>query len=372
MNVLDLATEELKFTEINASIESLQYVITEALDSTRQIDKLSELISSNNNPTSISIEAINLTISTIYENLGATRYAFSTESISNEIALENINEFVQKLWVKIKETLDDLWNKVSDFWNDNFASLTKIKRSLESVLLRVRYEYEINNPKVVGKENQPLKNLFGSDENIDDKSIEKIINTHRINFNILDSIINHTKHFNKHIKTISNSEFEHGVDYLFQSLCKEFIRHPFRFGEERHPIVNGEYLTLEYNYDEESHDINLTTDKQKVEIAENIEILAISKHRLEYIIKQTLDIISSTFKYKSIQEGIKKEFDDLTRVYDKMIESGEPDLNGEHKKVIRLVYRINSSIPGVFGVVILSNVKLARGVVNYAEFCMRA
>jgi hypothetical protein len=367
-----IAVEEIRLIELNNEIITIESIVTDALNSTRQIHDISNVISSNKEENKITTESINLAISIIYENLGAKSYLFSMENNSNELALESLNEFIQKLWEKVKLSIENLWDKVNEFWNNNFSSLNKIKKSLESILLTVHVDYKLTTSKIIDDEEGHIRKHFNNGDDVTDKSLTDFIHTHTNNFNKLDDIIKITKHFNKNVKGISNTDFDNGIDYFLKGLCKDYIQHPFRFGEEKYPIVNGEYLTIEYNYDDENNDITINTEKEKVSINERCDVYCISKHRLEFIIKSAIEIINTTIKYKTIQDQIKNEFKELIRAYDIVISTGEPTLKSDHKKIIRLIYRINSSIPGIFGVIVLSNVKLARSIVHYTEFCLRA
>lgn len=372
-----IAIEQVKLLEISNSIEQKYDIINDALNTTKQIDDILNVISTNNNNiSSISTEAINLAISCIYENLGAKSYLFSIEnynSYSSNIALENINNFIKKLWEKIKMTIDSLWDKLNDFWYNNFHSLNKIKKSLLQLLQKIDNQYTLTSNQLAKEPEYNLYLYFNNSKNIDDKAIEEFLNTHNHNFNRLDEIAKYSKYFNKYVRSLNDSDFENDIDYLLVGLCKDFTRKPFKFGDEKYPIINGEYITIEYVYNEENNNIELVHNKEKLgnNINETNKIYLISKNKLRSIIKRTIEIIDNTIKYKDVQEDIQKEFKELIKVYDNIIAKDEPVLKDNHKKVLKLIYKINSSIPGIFSIIILSNVKLARSIAYYANYCLK-
>lgn len=386
-----IAIAQVPLIETNNEILELQDIVTEGLNTSLLVDNLKSIVYTKKE-SELSIECLKLSMSIIYENIGAKYYTTSLEdyTINNQsIAIESMNNFVKELWVKIKTSIIKLWDKVSDFWNNNFSSLNKIKSSLESTLLQIEMSYKVNSTTISKTEDKNILDSFNNSKDVDEKTLENFIVAHELNFNKINELLKHTKHFNGHIKSIAQSEFNSDIDSLLGSLSKDFTYHPFRFGQRNYPIVGGEYVTIEYSFDKETSDINVSTEKEKIESDENRDIYLINNNKLKGLIRKTLNIINETIKYKEIQKSIEKEFNNLIAVYDKLIihhdfESKDlvehydkvsaihdKDNNINYKKIIRLVYRINSSIPGLFGIVVLSNVKLARSIVHYSNYCLK-
>ena len=390
----EICIEEAMFGAIFAEVKEKEEIINDAIDTSNKLDNVQSLVIEcyNNELSSTSKKCINLTLETICNNLGANPDKFfdvlSLENLEGnkyqQVALENTSVFIKELWIKIKNSIEELWNKVADFWNDNFASLNKIKKSLETILLQISGDYKVTQPIKTNYNEKSLLSSFSNKSNdIDAKTIEGFIIAHFNSFNSLDDLVKYTKQFNIHVKSMNDSDFESEMSYILDHLCKNFIGRTFRFGSENSPMIGGHYTNLEFTSDEDTNDLTISSEIEQLDFTENRNIWIIEKNKLQVLIKKTIDIIKETIKYKEAQEALQKEFVSLTNTYDKHIEKNSllndyDQINGNktnllinYKKTIRLIYRINSNIPKIFGMVILSNVKLARSIVSYSNFCLR-
>lgn len=390
----NLAIEELEITSINNEIVQQHDVISDALVNSVYIDNIQNVVSesyvSKIELSGTAMRCINLAIESICQNLGANSNKYintlSVECYSSEnyktVALEDMSIFIKELWVKIKNSINDLWEKVNEFWNNHFSSLVKIKSVLETALKDVNEKYNVTNIRLSDKTDIHILNSFNNGKDIDAKTLEAFITTHYHLFNTIDELVKHTKHFNKFASNLNQSDFDTKVDYILENLTKNFLGRIFKLGTDSLPLITGEYKTIEYVRAENDSDLTLMYDTDKVDNVEDRKIYVIDKQHLKTFIVKTLDIIAHTIKLKEIQDNLQKEFEQLTSIYDKHIEknslvidydditNNKSALMLNYKKTIRMVYRVNSSIPKIFGSVILSNVKLARSVVNYSHFCL--
>lgn len=388
----EICIEEAVLMGVLSEVINQEETITDALNTSNQLDSVQSIVTEcyKDELSETSKKCINLALETICENLGADHKKFfdmlSLENLSGnkfqQLALESTSVFIKELWSKIKSSIDELWNKINDFWNDNFSSLNKIRKSLESILEQISGNYKVTSPIKTNHNDQAILSNFSNNSNdIDSKTLIGFITAHYHSFNSLDELVKYTKQFNVNTRNMSESDFESDMEYILDHLCKNFIGRSFRFGSDKAPLVGGHYTNLEFVTD--NNDLIITSDIEQLDHTENRNIWIIDKSNLQTLVRKTLDIIKETIHYKESQELLRKEFINLTKTYDKYIEKNslivdydeisgnKSNLLTNYKKTIRLIYRINSNIPKIFGMVILSNVKLARSVVNYSNFCLK-
>lgn len=387
-----LAIEELEIATIQNEVIERHETINDALAISVFVDNIQTVISdietTDPNVTSVTMQSINLAIESICQNLGANhkRYFSFSSTLSIEkyrtVSLEDMKLFVNDLWKKIKDSVNELWKKIGEFWSDNFASLNKIKASLESVLDQVNNKYNRNEQILSEKVDDHILVNFNNGEDITDRTLISFVSAHYHNFNTIDELVKHTKYFNKHVRCISQSELDTDLTDVLEHICKEFTTHTFKLGTERTPMVTGEYITVDYIIVEGETDIELDSSTNKIDQDENRKIYLVNKSNLKTVILKTLDIIKETMRYKEIHKQLQDEFNQVTKTYDEHINKNgliidyddisqkKTKLMTNCKKTIRLIYRINSSIPKLMGTMIMSNVKLARSVGTYAHFCL--
>lgn len=383
----DLAEEELEVNQIQNEVIERHDATSDALATSIFADNIQTVVSDINDSEPISritLQSINLAIESICQNLGAqtTKYFnLSSESYSKRIVLEDMKLFVNDLWSKIKKSIEELWNKIGEFWNDNFASLNKIKAALEHALEQVNTKYKNSSQTVSDKKDEHILLNFNNGEDINDRTLVNFISAHYNNFNTIDSLVKNTRYFNKHVKDINQNEFESGVQDVLSHICKEFTGHTFKLGTERVPMISGEYIDIDYVMDD-STDIQFNAETNKVDYDDNRRIYLVTSSHLKTVIMKALDIIKQTMHYKEIQQQLQSEFNNVTKTYDSHIQNNglvidfddisqnKSKLMINYKTTLRLIYRINSSIPKLLGTMIVSNVKLARSVASYSHFCL--
>lgn len=388
----NLAIEELEIATIQNEVIERHETINDALATSVFADNIQSVISdievSNPEMTTVTMQSINLAIESICKNLGANpnRYFSLSNNISIEqyktISLEDMKLFVNDLWKKIKDSVNELWKKIAEFWNDNFASLNKIKASLEAALDQVNTQYNRNEQTLSSKIDNHILINFNNGDDITDRTLISFVGAHYHNFNTIDELVKHTKYFNKHIRSITQSELDTEITDILEHICKDFTTHTFKLGTERAPMVTGEYIAIDYIMVKSETDIELDSTTNKIDQDENRKIYLVNKSNLKTVILKTLDIIKETMRYKEIQKQLQDEFNQVTKTYDDHISKNGliidyDDMNNKKtklmvncKNIIRLIYRINSSIPKLMGTMIMSNVKLARSVGTYTHFCL--
>lgn len=382
-----LAIEELEVATIQNEVIERHDATSDALATSIFADNIQSVVSdiTDSNPIShITLQSINLAIESICENLGADKtkyFNLSTESYSKRVVLEDMKLFVNDLWSKIKKSIEELWNKIGEFWNDNFASLNKIKAALEHSLEEVNIKYKNSSQTVSDKMDEHILMNFNNGEDINDRTLINFISAHYNNFNTIDSLVKNTKYFNKHVKDISQTDFESDVQNVLEHICKEFTTRTFKLGTERSPMISGEYIDIDYIMDDGT-DIQFNAETNKIDYDDNRRIYLITASHLKTVIMKALDIIKQTMHYKETQQQLQTEFNNVTKTYDNHIQNNglvidyddisqnKSKLMVNYKTTLRLIYRINSSIPKLFGTMIVSNVKLARSVASYSHFCL--
>jgi hypothetical protein len=382
-----LAEEELEVNHIQNEVIERHDATADALATSVFADNIQSVVSDipNAEPIShITLQSIQLAIESICQNLGAdsTKYfSISAESYSKQVVLEDMRLFVNDLWSKIKKSIEELWNKIGEFWNDNFASLNKIKAALEHALEEVNSKYKNSSQVVSDKMDEHILLNFNNGEDINDRTLINFISAHYNNFNTIDSLIKNTKYFNKHVKDINQSDFESGVQDVLGHICKEFTTHTFKLGTERSPMISGEYIDIDYVMDDGT-DIQFNAETNKIDYDDNRRIYLVTASHLKTVIMKALDIIKQTMHYKETQHQLQTEFNNVTKTYDSHMQNNglvidfddisqnKTKLMVNYKTTLRLIYRINSSIPKLLGTMIVSNVKLARSIASYSHFCL--
>ena len=321
----------------------------------------------------VCMEAIKIAIQAIYSNVGA-RYSledYNGTSFS-EYALETLSVFVKELWTKVKTSIQNLWDKVSQFWEDNFSALKSVRKTLDHALTVIQKEYKITSERQTVRISDPLLHAFNSKKNLDSVLVESFINTHLGNFERLDEIIERTRYFNNHVRAIRKEDFEKDIESQLIAISEKLTSRVFKFGHDVRPIIGGDYISVEYNFDAGSADMNIAVDKTTLPVDnDKRETYITEQNKLKSLVKRTIDVIDETIKYADIRKKAQKEFDDLIHVYDKVMLEGDSTISKNVNKTIKLIYKINSCMPGFFSLVVLSNVKLAKSVVNYAGLCVR-
>lgn len=383
----NLAQEELEVNQIQNEVIERHDATSDALATSIFADNIQSVVSDigDSEPLSyITLQSIQLAIESICQNLGANKdkyFSLSTESYSKQVVLEDMKLFVNDLWSKIKKSIEELWNKIAEFWNDNFASLNKIKAALENALEEVSSKYKNSSQVVSDKMDEHILVNFNNGEDINDRTLVSFISAHYNNFNTIDSLVKNTKYFNKNVKCISQNDFESGVQNVLEHICKEFTAHTFKLGTERSPMISGEYIDIDYVM-ADGADIQFNAETNKVDFDDNRRIYLVPASHLKTVIMKALDIIKQTMLYKETQTQLQAEFNNVTKIYDSHmhnnglvidfddISQNKSKLMVNYKTTLRLIYRINSSIPKLLGTMIVSNVKLARSIANYSHFCL--
>lgn len=386
----DLAVEDLEISTINNEISQQHETIEDAIANSVYIENVQEVVTNADEISKVGMQSINMAIESIFINLGApidkylNTWCFEslTSDTYSKMALEDMQVFVKDLWTKIKESVNKLWEKVNEFWKNHFSALNKIKVALETALKQVNDNYTRSAQELSDKSDTSIVSSFNNGKSIDQKTISDFVNSHFNMFSTLDELVRNTQHFNKFAKNMRQDDFENEVDGTLTSLTKNFVSRSYRLGTDDAPLITGEFITVEYVQPEESGDIEFMPNVEKMDAADEQKIYLLDKEKLKSIISKTLTIIRETMRYKETQETLQREFNVLTDTFDKHIDEqgivmdfddmhhNNSKLLKNYKKTIRVIYRINVSIPKILGTAITSNVKLARSVVHYTQFCL--
>lgn len=365
---------QLKFQAVYNSVADQTEATQDGIRVSSYCEQLTTLLTDNTDTmSSLGMESIRIALQAIYSNVGA---AYSCESYAEshfrQHALEDLLGFVKELWTRVKTSIQTLWDKVSQFWEDNFSALQSVRKHLQHAMVVVQQEYKVNSSKQSLRISDTVLNAFCTKKDVDDVIVSSFVMTHMSNFERLDEIINRTKYFNQHVKTISKETFERDVDSYLISITEKLTSRVFKFGLDVRPIIGGDYISVEYNFEPGSVDLKIDVNKTTLPSdLDRREIYTADQQKLKGIIKHTIDVIDETIRYAHIREQAQKEFDGLIHAYDKLIIEGDVAINKNVNKAIKLIYKINSCMPGFFSLVVLSNVKLAKSVMTYANLCMK-
>lgn len=367
----------LAFQSLHTAITQQTEITQDGINITSSVDDLQEVLENKLNTnyelSPVCQEAIRLAIQAIYSNVGAT-YSLETYATTNftQYALENLSGFVKELWVRVKTSIKTLWDKVAQFWEDNFSALQSVRNTLSHAYKVVEKEYTVTSARQSVRLSDSLFNAFNSKKDVDDVLVMSFIMTHLSNFERLDEVIDRTKYFNYHVRELQEEDFKQDIEPQLVAIGEKLTSRVYKFGHDMRPMIGGEYLVADYAFEPGTAELQMTIDKQTLSTDnDKREMYITDKSKLKNIIKRTIDVIDETIKYASIREKTQKEFDALIHVYDKIILHSDPIINKNVNKAIKLIYKINSAMPGFFSLVVTSNVRLAKSVINYAGLCVK-
>lgn len=371
-------------SDVCLDFQSLHYQITQQTEITQDgigitssVGDLQEVLQNKLNTdyelSPVCMEAIKLAMRAIYSNVGAT-YTLEhyTGPAFPQYALENLSGFVKELWTRVKASIQTLWDKVSQFWEDNFSALSSVRNTLVHAIKVVEKDYHVTSARQSVRLSDTVFNAFSSPKDVDDVLVMSFILNHLSNFERLDEVLDRTKYFNDHVRTIQQSDFEKDIDPYLMTIAEKLTSRIFKFGYDARPMIAGDYVSASYEFEPGSAEMQITIDKQTLSVNnDRREIYICDKTKLRIILKRTLDVIDETIKYATVRQKAEKEFDALIRVYDKIVLQGDPIINKNVNKAIKLIYKINSCMPGFFSLMVTSNVKLAKSVISYTGLCVK-
>lgn len=368
---------QLQFNKLHSEITQQTEITQDGINISSTANDLQTLLENKLNTdyelSPVCVEAIKLASQAIFSNVGAN---YSLESYSgtsfSEYALETLSVFVKELWTKVKTSIQNLWDKVSQFWEDNFSALKSVRKSLDHAYNVIQKEYKVTSERQAVRISETLLHAFNAKKDLDGVMVESFINTHLSNFERLDEIIDRTRYFNNHARTIRKEDFEKDIEPHLIGIAEKLTSRVFKFGHDVRPIIGGEYISVEYNFESGSADMKIDVDKNTLPVdMDKRETFITDQNKLKSLIKRTIDVVDETIKYTDERKKVQKEFDDLIRVYDKLVLEGNSEISKNVNKTIKLIYKINSCMPGFFSFVVTSNVKLAKSVMTYAGLCLK-
>lgn len=377
----EVANVEVEVQEEVAQTEDQAEAIDEGIDAASQLEEVQEVVEKSveegEGLTEPAAEAIRIAVEAIAARIGydpkkvaGLRAIYASESFASpssrlantKIALEGISEFLKSLWEKIKAAIASLFAKVADFWDKYVSGLQKTKGALEAMKVRLSKSSGKIKDKVYFEEAPAaLVEAFAGKDDIISSVVKKFIAAHASN-TLAD--------LEKYGKEISAGLKETG--YLNKKVDDIVI-------PSSGWLVFGKKYTLSVKED-------VTSDSFEVEIKEEVSdereaklgIAVAEKADVIGLINETIKIISDTIKNK---EKVNKFNDEVSKA---MIE-GEKKLFGEKgsltsatsedkQKVragIKNTYKFINSVVTLSNKVQASNIKLAKAVIAYANFCLK-
>ena len=244
--------------------------------------------------------------------------------------------FVKELWTKVKTSI-----------------LKSVRKSLDHAYNVIQKEYKVTSERQAVRISETLLHAFNAKKDLDGVMVESFIN-------------------NNHARTIRKEDFEKDIEPHLIGIAEKLTSRVFKFGHDVRPIIGGEYISVEYNFESGSADMKIDVDKNTLPVdMDKRETFITDQNKLKSLIKRTIDVVDETIKYTDERKKVQKEFDDLIRVYDKLVLEGNSEISKNVNKTIKLIYKINSCMPGFFSFVVTSNVKLAKSVMTYAGLCLK-
>jgi len=374
-NCIYLAQEELDTLLTNKDISSLTEIVNDGINYTLQLESLQSLLISKDINSQVSLNSFNIAIETIASNLGVQRSRIipiiTLESINSKsnMALEDLDTFLQELWIKIKTTVLDLFEKLEQYWDNNFSSLSRVRKTLDDIKAEVSEKYKNSNTVEISTSLTNSLKLFNHTVLVNDKFLDNLTYSHENSILTIKDLTKHINYFNQHVKDVTDSDLDNGVSDLLSSVTKQLTDRTFKLGTIDKPSITGEYIEVEYLL-EESKSTQVIVTKETLSTIDDVKIFLIPVSKLKAILNRVIYIIDATIELKKEQDKLKKNFSELTKVFDIKLKSVDNSHISQFKLVINSVCRINGNMPTLYSFVVSNNVKLARAIVNYSKFCI--
>ena len=329
----------------------------------------------------------------------------SSRRANTQIALEGIGEFLKDLWEKIKSAVKSVLEKVKEFWNKHVSSLGRIKKALVSTRNKLSSSSG-KLKKTVHLDAAPgaLKSTFPSSSDISISTIETYVEEHR-------KWTETSTKFTEKVTDINNSA---GTDFTDPNNFDDLKAHINKMGgslfyadlskvkdDKYGPFVGGVTykinITNEGGLDREDGDEwDLDIDREKRDdIEQDIGISLSEKNPIAEQLKECERIIDDMIKYRDKQEKLNTAFSKLALAVDKGInavseradDSGKgntakgdqqlqagttnKDLAKRLRKSLTSIRKLNTKCSKLSTEMLGLNIKLAKGVIAYANLCMK-
>ena len=356
------------------------------------------------------VEAIRIAVEAVCARVGANprqirgfRNLYAAESFSSkssrrantQIALEGIGEFLKDLWEKIKSAVKSVLEKVKAFWNKHVSSLGRIKKALVST----RNKLSSSSGKLKTKvhlDSAPgaLKSTFPSSSDISISTIGNYITKHQ-------ELTLTSEKFTEKVAAVNGN----GQTDFTNKTASELLEDVKKLGQDvfggKSGPTNTEYgplvgdvtykITIKQEGDlskEDGVEWDLDIDREKSDdIEQDIGISLAEKGDIAKHLKACEVIIDDMIKYRDKQEKLNTAFAKFALAVDKGINklsegTGKQTVGGSTqvddkdaakrlRKSLTAIRKLNTKCSKLSTEMLGLNIKLAKGVIAYANLCMK-
>ena len=405
-DISELALEQYRNFNKMEELISKTEVATQAIES---LSDMSDLMTHNTQLTVISREAIDTTLNIIYRNLGVNKqYALSHEDISCESVVDNIADFLSRIWEKFKEFVhgiieffygnirscsdrgshaiaktEDLSKKVkkmdkagkfmkpgssgSNNTSGGTSSSNTSSGSTSSSNSNVFYRTFIK-PKF---DREALYNHFPWSEHINKNTIKHLLQDYR---NVSPKFINEVKDLIDVLKTSVDKTLEHiknnePIDIDSYSLDDIDIQ----IGSKQHPFINGEYYHLHITYDKSNGKPIGDFKTEKIDpshTSDDLTITILSVAEYQDLIIEIGRLRKEWENVSKISYNTSEQLTDVLNNLEKEVESKLKDKTDNDSNLFRqLIKNLTATYTAMLKSLSMICIKLLKSITTAIEAC---
>ena len=376
---LDASPEVGEVADVQAQVESEmtdvandEMAISSADEAGEQLEEVSDVVEASvedgEGLSEVAAEAVRIAVEAICARVGADPkkmgmyHLYATENFASvssrkantQIALEGIKEFLKELWQKIKTAMENLWKKVTAFWDKHLSSLGRVRKALESAKGRISAMGKtMKGDGMIEKAPSGLVSAFAGTESINKATVSKYIDSHKKAADTFKAVVNNVVNFQADMNSGSNN-----------SPTKEF-------GSKTAPLIGGTWTVYTAELDDKK--VVVTTEHEVLDDTETeLQLIVAGKEELKSLVNDTLVVIKATVKSKDEMAKAKKEFDKfMTTVLQQINKREETESNKDVRAMMIGVRTANSKLATFSTRLLALDVKLAKSVLQYVSICIK-
>lgn len=382
---MEVSPEEGEVADVQAEIgeevgemESQAGAIEEGIDASGQMEQVEELVETaaeeGEGLDPVAADAVRIAVEAICARVGAnpkTFYAlYATENFQSassrkantRFALEGVGEFLKDMWKKIKAALDNLWTKITAFWEKHISSLGRIKKALESMKTKISESSgKLKDKAYIEEAPSYLADSAGHSGDISVKTLKDLITAHQGILKTAADVSTKTQDFNQKASGSITDPKASAEALGTKSNSKSGV------------LVGGVEISINWDIDADEGTVNLEIEREQVDRKDKGGVSLAEKNDVKGLVDEMLKLINDNIKAKEKQTKLKESYNKYSLAIEKAINTSNlSDADAKAARTsMKIAYRINSKIPTVQNEALALNIKLAKVVLGYANLCVK-
>lgn len=386
---LEASAEEGEVADVQVEIEEevsevalQEAAVADGIGAADQLEEIEDVVEASieegEGLDPIAAEAIRIAVEAVCARVGASpksMYAlYATENFESassrkantRFALESVSDFLKNLWDKIKAAVSNIWQKVVEFWNKHLSSLNRVLKALES--MKARVSSTKGAPQLTDKDVKASGGLIATFPGTGDLTVASVtafVNTHKdLDRKGGDAMLDKVN-ANNPAAMLTNISGMKDVK--------------FTYGSESAPLAGGVHFEVEMEVenakvaDEDKIEVKLLVQEERVTGDKERDLIVADKAKLKALIESTIAVIKATIKGRDDVTKAKAKFDKAVKDTTKAINAIDTSDDNARKaarkqaQALRAFSTINSKIPSVNAKLAAADVRLAKGVLTFAN-----